>query len=81
MSSAYGVLRVADLRKALEGLPDERLIVSQVVAMDGTAWNLAAEFCPTAAGGNVAVLSLTHPLLRTMPDPETVFLDTPATSV
>jgi hypothetical protein len=38
------VSNVGQLRAALEGLPDDRPILAQVVATNGQAWNLQCEF-------------------------------------
>lgn len=70
MDSTVKIDTIGDLRRALEGLPDERPIVSQVVAGDGCVWNMRAEFTPNALplwdhGG--AVVTLSHPELKTLP--------------
>ncbi len=65
---------IGELRQALEGVPDERLLKAQVIAKDGGAWTLKVEFCALAPvgssmpGGSMAVLKLTHPELETMPE-------------
>jgi len=57
---------VGQLRKALEGVPDDRIIVPQVVAEDGSAWNMWAEFCPQVPQGTIACLQLTHIELKSL---------------
>ncbi|RFC34906.1 MAG: hypothetical protein DID92_2727744338 [Candidatus Nitrotoga sp. SPKER] len=65
---------IGELRQALEGVPDERLLKAQVIAKDGGAWILNVEFCASVPvgssmpGGSMAVLKLTHPELETMPE-------------
>ena len=58
---------VGQLRKALEGLPDDRLIICQVVATDGKAWNMWGEFCPQVPQGTIACLTFRHDELETLP--------------
>ena len=62
---------VGDLRRAIGGAvdaPDDQLIVAQVVAVDGKAWNMIAEFTGRVPGGTIGVLTLRHPALRTLPE-------------
>jgi hypothetical protein len=65
---------IGELRQALEGVPDERLLKAQVIAKDGGSWTLNVEFCAlvpvgsSMPGGSMAVLKLTHPELETMPE-------------
>jgi hypothetical protein len=58
---------VGALRRALAGVPDDRMILHQVVAKNGDAWNLFADFCPLA-DGTYAILTMTHPQLSTLPN-------------
>lgn len=58
---------VGQLRAALEGVPDDRVIMAQVVAVDGSAWNMRATFMARIPAGNVAALTLEHPQLATLP--------------
>lgn len=53
---------VGELRRALEGAPDERQLMSQVVAADGSAWNLSGRVVPNVEGSgrSLAAISLTH---------------------
>lgn len=61
------VTRVGKLRAALEGLPDDRLILCQVVGADGSAWNVGGSFVPQVRYGTVALLQMSHPELTTLP--------------
>jgi hypothetical protein len=58
---------VGTLKKALEGLPDDRYIVCQVVAKDGKVWNMWGEFCPQVPQGTIACLTFRHDELETLP--------------
>lgn len=58
---------VGTLKKALEGLPDDRFIACQVVAKDGKAWNMWGEFCPQVSQGTIACLTFRHDELETLP--------------
>ena len=58
---------VGTLKKALEGLPDDRFIVCQVVAKDGKVWNMWGEFCPQVPQGTIACLTFRHDELKTLP--------------
>ena len=57
---------VGELRELLEGLPDDRLIIPQVVANDGTAWNMVPKFLAKVPNGDVAVLTLSHSQLNSL---------------
>ena len=65
---------IGELKQALEGVPDDRVLKARVVAIDGGAWTLNVDFCPlvpagpSMPGGTMAVLKLTHPELETMPE-------------
>ena len=65
---------VGELKQALEGVPDDRVLKAQVAALDGGAWMLNVEFraaVPAGSnmpGGIMAMLKLTHPELETMPE-------------
>lgn len=67
MSEIVHFYKVGELRKALEGLPDDRLIVCQVVAKDGKAWNMQGGFCPKVPQGTIACLTFKHHQLETLP--------------
>lgn len=58
---------VGTLKKALEGLPDDRSIVCQVVAKDGKVWNMWGEFCPQVPQGTIACLTFRHDEFETLP--------------
>lgn len=68
MSNAIEFHTVGQLRKALEGVPDERMIICQVVGKESGAWNMCARFTPQVQGGTIAVLTLDHPELKTLPE-------------
>ena len=66
---------IGDLKQALEGIPDDRILKAQVMAKDGGAWTLSLELCASVPadssmppGGSMAMLKLTHPDLETMPE-------------
>jgi hypothetical protein len=58
---------VGELRKALEGVDDNRLIICQVVAKDGKVWNMWGEFCPQIPQGTIACMQFKHDELETLP--------------
>lgn len=58
---------VGKLRQLLEGLPDDRMIIAQVVAKDGRCWSMSPALCQQIRGGNIACLTLDHPQLETLP--------------
>lgn len=58
---------VGSLKKALEGLPEDRFIACQVVAKDGKAWNMRGEFCAQVPQGTIACLTFRHDELETLP--------------
>ena len=63
------ITTVGKLRKALEGIPDETEIWSQVCGNDGTAWNLNANIGEVLGGvPRKLVIALRHPDLGTLPD-------------
>ena len=64
--SAVKFSTVGKLRSLLDGLPDDRMIIAQVAAEDGTAWSMFPDFCPLA-GDTFSVICLTHHQLKTMP--------------
>ena len=67
MSEVIHFSTVGQLRKALEGVPDDRPIICQVVAADHGAWNMHGSFCPQIQRSNMACVALAHPDLKTMP--------------
>ncbi len=62
---------VGELREAMEGLPDETQLWTQVVAEDGCVWQLWPEFIREVPGSNpnMSAIILTHPELKTLPKP------------
>lgn len=60
---------VKQLREILKDLPDDRYIMTQVAAIDGTAWNCYASFCPqiNPPDGNIALITLSHAQLKNLP--------------
>lgn len=60
---------VGELKNILGDLPDETEIISQVVAEDGTAWNMAIDAgrIPNSAPTMFCII-LRHPHLMTLPD-------------
>ena len=67
MLATVNIHQVGQLRKALEGLPDDTFIACQVVAKDGKAWNMWGEFCPKVPQGTIACLTFRHDELETLP--------------
>lgn len=63
------VYDVKDLRNALENLPDDRIVMCQVVGQDGSAWNMRGSFCKQVQNGNISVLTFKHDELKTLPMP------------
>jgi len=63
----FSILCVGDIRKAIQGLPDDRIVAAQVVAADGTAWSMRAVFVPCVPNGDIALIDLRHPDLKTLP--------------
>jgi hypothetical protein len=58
---------VGDLRALLEGVPDDRPLMAQVMGNEGGAWNMVPSFLALAPGGSIAVLTLWHPFLAQLP--------------
>ena len=60
----------ADLIKALEELPEDTILLAQVVAPDGSAWNMEYKLTGVLEHFKwdhpVAVLSLFHPGLKSL---------------
>lgn len=55
---------VGELRKAIEGVPDDRLLICQVVGKESGAWNMESSFTAKVPHGTMAVLTLDHPQLQ-----------------
>ena len=65
--AVVNIYTVGSLKRALKGLPDDRIIVCQVEANDGKVWNMRGEFCPQVPQGTIACLIFTHKKLETLP--------------
>lgn len=59
---------VGELKKLIKNLPNDRLIVPQVVSTDNTAWNCYAKFKDKIHNSNISCLTLYHPQLKTLPN-------------
>ena len=55
------------LKEAVKNIPDDRIMVCQVVAENGEAWNLCGEICPQVPGGNIGVITFKHAQLKSLP--------------
>ena len=60
-----------DLRALLDGVPDDRIIMAQVVGSESGAWNMVPTFAPcsgcTHGSGDISVLTFSHPMLSHLP--------------
>ena len=65
--NTVSIYNVKTLRDALEGLPDDRIIMCQTVGQDHTAWNMCGSFCKQVPNGDIAVLTFQHSDLKTLP--------------
>lgn len=65
--NTVSIYNVKTLREALDGLPDDRIIMCQIVGKDGSAWNLWGSFCKLVPNGDIAVLTFEHDRLKTLP--------------
>lgn len=70
IQQVYPIITVGDVKKALEGVPDDKLIIGQVVGTEKGAWNLPVEICPKISQGNIAMITLKHHELRELPEIE-----------
>ncbi|QQO97288.1 hypothetical protein M1M30_gp183 [Maribacter phage Colly_1] len=65
------ITTVGGLKKALENLPDDRGILSQVIGSQEGAWTMKAEFHsltgPLDHPSDYSVITLSHPDLKTLP--------------
>ncbi len=61
------IYNVKTLRDALEGLPDDRIIMCQTVGKDSGAWNMWGSFCKQVPNGDIAVLTFEHDQLKILP--------------
>ena len=62
------VHNIKTLKEAIKGLPDDTPIFCQVVAKDGSAWNLRCDVTPPKKGLDMAILQLHHDSIKTMPE-------------
>jgi hypothetical protein len=70
VSDTVNVATVGDLRRAIDGLPDDRPILCQVIATNNDAWNMFCEFTALPESLKWAsVLQLKHRELKRLPDP------------
>lgn len=61
------ISNVGQLRKAIEGLPDDRSILFQVVSTNGQAWTLMCEFTAYPKYLKWAsVMTMKHPQLTSL---------------
>lgn len=65
------VVTVGSLREAMKDLSDDQFIHSQVVASDGTAWNMCLSITPEVDGTNfkgkpMTVMAMDHPQLQSL---------------
>ena len=60
-------MKIKDLKKALEQFDDESEVLCQVVAENGTAWNMFFELSKARGDNNLVALSVTHPFLKQLP--------------
>lgn len=58
------IMKVGDLKKKLIDLPDDALIMCQVVAADGTVWNMGGD---AGTAGSLFVIQLSHPDVKSLP--------------
>jgi hypothetical protein len=57
---------VGQLRKLLDGLPDEQGIFGQTVSTNGDAWQMWLTFIPKLVGNDFSLLQMHHPELKFM---------------
>lgn len=66
----FPINTLGDLRAAVascEGLPDEKMVVNQVVGSESGAWNMAMDFIPKIRNGTLTCFSMSHPNLKNLP--------------
>ena len=59
---------VGELRKAMEGLSYDQIIVPQVIGQKTGAWNMRAEFTRIVPQGTISAITLSHPDLIHLPN-------------
>ena len=62
------IYTVADIRRAIDGRADDEIIVHQVVAEDGKAWNMEGVIAPFLQMKRGLVICFKHPQLKTLPE-------------
>jgi len=60
-------MNVRQLIEKLSALPQERMVVCQVVGKDGSAWNMAFEFESVPHSDSLVVLTVSHHDLLALP--------------
>ena len=61
-------LTVGQIRAVIEGRADDEQVMGQVVAGDGTAWQMRATIAPAFGCDRGVIVCLTHPDLESMVD-------------
>lgn len=61
------IFTVADIRKAIADRTDDELVHAQIVAADGTTWNMAVVIASVCGSPRGIVIDMRHPQLRTLP--------------
>lgn len=64
------VFQARHLRALLEGLDDDANIMPQVIAVDGTVWQMQMTGGNPPTAPDVLVLTMRHPYLLTLPKGE-----------
>ncbi len=54
------------LRKALEEVPDDRMVLCKTKAVDGTVWSMRGELCTKINKEGTACITFTHEDLKTL---------------
>lgn len=60
-------MTAGELKKGLLNVPDDRIIMAQVVGTDNSAWNMRAELYRKVKYGTVGVITLSHKDLTSLP--------------
>lgn len=61
-------MKVCDLTKLLEALPQDGVIVCQVVDDEGRAWGMFFDLQPAVGSDRLVQLRVHHPELKRLPD-------------
>lgn len=70
LRQGHSICNLGDLRKALaciEDLPDDTMLVHQVVGEESGAWNMGLDFVPCLKGMNKPYFQMKHPRLKNLP--------------